>query len=118
MQRDHQTYLYDVVQSYERIRQFTQGMTIEDYTTNILVKSAVERQFTIVGEALNRLKRLDEASYVQIPHTHQINGFRNIIVHGYDIVSDQLVWEIIKEHLDALESTCRRLLRAAEPESE
>ena len=48
--------------------------------------------------------------YNHIPHAERIIGFRNILVHGYDIVSDQLVWEIVQSHLSDLVEVCNQLL--------
>ena len=50
--------------------------------------------------------------YDHIPYAERIIGFRNIIVHGYDIVSDQLVWQIVQTHLSELISICNTLLSA------
>ena len=59
MERDSNTYLYDIVQGCHTIHIFTQHLDFEMYTADLLVKSAVERQFIIIGEALSRLKRFD-----------------------------------------------------------
>jgi uncharacterized protein with HEPN domain len=48
--------------------------------------------------------------YNHIPHADRIIGFRNIIVHGYDTVSDQLVWQIVQSHLSELVEVCKQLL--------
>ena len=76
----------------------------------MLIKSAVERQFIIIGEALHRINRFDPVMYNHIPHAERIVGFRNILVHGYDIVSDQLVWQIVQFYLSELVDICTQLL--------
>ena len=110
MERDGRTYLYDIAQSCRNIRIFTQGVDFQIYAANLLIKSAVERQFIIIGEAINRLKQIDEFAYDKISQAGQIVGFRNILVHGYEVVSDQLVWEVIQKHLKELEELCEQLL--------
>ena len=110
MERDTNTYLYDIIQSCQNIRKFTTDIDFQTYTADLLIKSAVERQFIIIGEALNRISRFDPVMYNHIPHVERIIGFRNIIVHGYDIVSDQLVWQIVQSHLSELVEICNRLL--------
>ena len=112
MERDTNTYLYDIIQSCQTIRKFTTNVDLQTYSTNLLIKSAVERQFIIIGEALNRIKQIDLVMYNHIPHAERIIGFRNIIVHGYNIVSDQLVWQIVQTHLSELISLCNTLLGA------
>ena len=62
-----------------------------DYSADALLRSAVERQLTIVGEALNRLKKIEPAAASSITDARQIIAFRNILVHGYDIVRDEVV---------------------------
>ena len=49
--------------------------------------SGVERQLTIVGEGLNRLIKIEPAMASAITDARQIIAFRNILVHGYDIVA-------------------------------
>jgi Uncharacterized conserved protein len=110
MERDSNTYLYDIVQGCHTIHIFTQHLDFEMYTADLLVKSAVERQFIIIGEALSRLKRFDVTMYDQISHADQIVGFRHILVHGYDIISDQLVWQAIQSSLTELLENCNNLL--------
>ena len=110
MERNTNTYLYDIIQGCQNIRKFIADIDLQTYTADLLIKSAVERQFIIIGEALNRISRFDPVMYNHIPHAERIIGFRNIIVHGYDIVSDQLVWQIVQSHLSELVEICNRLL--------
>jgi uncharacterized protein with HEPN domain len=54
MVRDARAYLWDVEQAAKAIRQFTQDLDATSYAANLLVRSAVERQFEIIGEAFKR----------------------------------------------------------------
>ena len=72
-----------------------------------------EREFEIIGEALNRLARLDPSVAERIAGLPRIVGFRNRIIHGYDTVDDATVWGIIQGHLGALLAECEALLREA-----
>ena len=60
MPRDARAYLSDVIEACEAIASAVDGMTFEDYSKTRLVRSAVEREFTIVGEALQALKSISE----------------------------------------------------------
>ena len=82
MPHEARALLEDMRLAAERIAQFTAGKTLADYTGDAMVRSAVERQFEIVGEAASRLLRLD-ASYVdKITDVRRIIAFRNILIHG------------------------------------
>jgi uncharacterized protein with HEPN domain len=63
MERDTNTYLYDIIQSCQNIRKFTATIDFQTYESDLLIKSAVERQFIIIGEALNRINRFDPVIY-------------------------------------------------------
>ena len=94
--------IYDVDQAIELIVDFTRGKQFEDYVQDALLLSGVERQFEIIGEALNRLHRVDQELLARISDYQRIIGFRNILAHGYDVVSDRIVWDIVKNRLAIL----------------
>lgn len=94
--------IYDLDQAIDLIINFTEGKRLVDYQDDVLLRSAVERQFEIIGEALNRLKRSDPAVLTQISDHERIIGFRNVLAHGYDIVSDEIVWDIVETRLPQL----------------
>jgi uncharacterized protein with HEPN domain len=80
-----------------------------------LLRSAVERQFIIIGEALNRLDKLDAAIASQITDCSKIIGFRNVLVHGYEVIDDQIVWNTVKNHLPNLKHQVENLLAGFGP---
>ena len=75
-----------------------------------LLRSGVERQLMIVGEALNRLKKIEPTIASQITDSRQIIAFRNILVHGYDIVRNEVVWGILESDLPTLIDEVSELL--------
>lgn len=79
-----------------------------------MLRSAVERQFEIVGEALNRLSRDEPVLAARIQEVRRIVGFRNILAHGYDIVDDDAVWTAITDEPPALVSRVSALLAELE----
>lgn len=91
--------IYDLDQATKLIIDFTQGKQLTDFKTDPMLCSAVERQFEIVGEALNRLKKVDPDIVSRISDYRRIIGFRNVLAHGYDIVSDEIVWDIVQNKL-------------------
>ncbi len=66
-------------------------MSFDDYAGNELIRSAVERRFINIGESLSRLKQFEESVFEKIENAQRIIGFRNVLVHGYESISDQLV---------------------------
>jgi uncharacterized protein with HEPN domain len=75
--------LWDAKDAADAIAAMTSGKTFEQLVGDIVLRSAVERQFEIVGEALARLARVDESTAKLIPNLPRIIAFRNILVHGY-----------------------------------
>lgn len=67
-----------------------------------MLRSAVERQFEIIGESLNRLDRVDPSVAEQIDDLPRIVAFRNVLIHGYATIDDRIVWEVATERLAPL----------------
>ncbi|TAK30443.1 MAG: DUF86 domain-containing protein [Chloroflexota bacterium] len=106
MQPEAKRYLYDIAEAGRLIGIFTTGKTFADYERDAMLRSAVERQFEIIGEALTQLARLDEALAGRITEYRRIIAFRNIIAHGYAKVDHRTVWDIVESKLPAL---CREV---------
>jgi uncharacterized protein with HEPN domain len=94
MERDARAYLWDVQQAANAIEQFIFGMDATAYADSALVRSAVERQFEIIGEALNKLSKVSPDLARQVPNLREIIGFRNVLIHGYDAIDHARVWQI------------------------
>lgn len=75
-----------------------------------MLRSAVERQFEIIGEALNRLSRTSPDLADEIVEYKRIIAFRNILIHGYAQVDNRLVWSVVEEKLPRLLGEVTRLL--------
>lgn len=80
MRPESKKYLYDILKACEAILQFVENKTLADYDSDLFFRSAVERQFMIVGEALNQAVRLDEEIEGQIEDAREIINLRNVIV--------------------------------------
>ncbi len=110
MQLETKKYIYDVVQAAEKVSRFIDNKNINDYETDDLLKSGVERQFEIMGEALNQLSKIDIQTIEKISNYQQIISFRNILIHGYAEVDDRLVWNIVETKLPQLLKEAKDLL--------
>jgi uncharacterized protein with HEPN domain len=84
----------------------------DQFSSNAMVQSAVERQFEIIGEALNQLSKIAPDITAKIPDCGQIIAFRNILIHGYAVLDKSIVWKVIEEDLPLLEKTVQQLLDA------
>jgi len=110
LQLEAKKYLYDIADAGQQIVAFTAGKTYPDYEGDAMLRSAVERQFEIIGEALVQLLRLDESIAARITEYRRIIAFRNILVHGYAQVDDRLVWDIVETRLPTLRREVAALL--------
>ena len=89
----------------------TEDKTLADYSGNRLLRQAVERNLEIVGEAGGRLRRDDPDTVSRLSEHERIVAFRNILIHGYDLVDDELVWDTIQTKLPLLLAEVENLLR-------
>jgi uncharacterized protein with HEPN domain len=114
MQAEAKKFAWDALQAVERITRFSANKTFGDYHGDELLRSAIERQFEIVGEALGKLRQVDPQSAATIPDLSRIVAFRNVLVHAYATVDDRLVWGVIETNLSSLQITLGKLLAAPE----
>jgi uncharacterized protein with HEPN domain len=102
--------LFDILQAIEEIQDFMKGMDFSAYKDSPVTQRAVERDFEIIGEALNRIKRIDEKIIENVSEHHRIIGFRNILIHGYDMVDEMIVWSAVENHLPLLMKEIQKIL--------
>ena len=110
MRRETRKYLDDMQRAAGLLAEFTSGKSLADYQRDAMLRAAVERQFEIIGEAMARLARVDEAVAVRIGGYRRIIAFRNVLIHGYADVDDRLVWDVVERSLPALLAEVRALL--------
>lgn len=107
-------WLYDIRAAILEIEGYFEEyqLEIEVYKSNIILKRAVERDLEIIGDAVNRIIRNDEA--FPIPHARKIVGLRNEIIHAYDGISDENIYSILVKHLPALKNEVQALIERSE----
>lgn len=79
-------YLHDTAAACRLIQEFVGGRTFAAYVASPLLRSAVERQFEIIGEALNQALRADPNLEERVTHARRIISFRNRLIHGHATV--------------------------------
>jgi uncharacterized protein with HEPN domain len=107
-------YLFDIWQACELLAEFSRGRTLEEYQGDALLRSAIERQFEIVGEALNQAIKLDADVAKQVSDSGRIIAFRNRLIHAYSAVSNEVVWGVIEAYLPRLRLEVQRLLETGQ----
>ena len=79
------------------------------FQKDLKTRKAVERNIEIIGEAMDRILKIDPD--YQITDSRKIVDTRNRIIHGYDNVSDDVIWLIVNRYLPILEKEVRELLK-------
>ena len=103
-------FVFDIREAAVLIEQFTKGKSVADYVSDVLLRSAVERQFTVLGEALAQALKVDPSLGERISNARQICNFRNVLIHGYAVVRHDTVWGVIESHLPILLNETRQIL--------
>jgi uncharacterized protein with HEPN domain len=102
MQADATKCLWDAREAAARIARFAQGKSLDDYLADELLRAAIERQFTILGEALGRLRLLDVATAARVSDLPRAVALRNLLVHAYADIDDRIVWGVVTGQLARL----------------
>lgn len=105
-------YLTDVKLAIEELESYFVGypMRYDAFVTDYLRRSAVERKVEIMGEAINRILKINKD--FPLPNAREIINTRNRIIHGYDSVRPEFLWSLVIRHIPALKEDILRLLNA------
>jgi len=101
----------DALNAIAELRSFTAGKSYDDVIKDRGLQLIIERLFEIIGEALYRLRNLDETTFEQIQNGHRIIGTRNLLAHGYDIVDHEVLWAAATKYLNVLEADLIKIAR-------
>ena len=110
MDNDIKTWLFDILNAIQEIDSFFIDVPKDFlvYQKDLRTKRAVERNIEIIGEAMSRILKKDER--ILISNSRKLVDVRNRIIHGYDSVSDDIIWSIVIKHLPTLQSETEKLL--------
>jgi len=110
MDNEIKTWLFDIIQAIEEVDSFFESnpQIFREYLIDTRTKRAVERDIEIIVEAVNRILKKDKS--FKLENAQKIIGTRNRIIHGYDKISDDLIWSIVINHLPKLKEEIRSLL--------
>lgn len=102
--------LHDIRLAARALARFTNGKTVEALKADEILQAAVERKLEIIGEAFVQLRTEDPATAEQFPELRQIVGMRNRLVHGYDQLDLDVLWDATISHVPKLLNQCEALL--------
>lgn len=110
MELEIRTWLYDIHNAIEEIESFINpGQNFSSFESDVKTKRAVERNLEIIGEAMSRI--LDKDESIKLSNARKIVDTRNRIIHGYDSVSANILWNIIMQQLPILKQEVQELLK-------
>ena len=110
MKKDPLVYIDDISDSIDAIKRYTAGLAKENFFSSTEKQDAVYRRLEIIGEAANRLPDEFKRQYPLIPWI-KIVGMRNVLIHEYDGIDLQLVWETIQKDIPKLEGYIKSIPR-------
>ena len=94
--------LFDALNACHAIERFVAGRSFDEYENDMMLRSAVERQFGIIGRAFNRVQSVDEELITAIPDMQKYVGLKNYIIHGYATVDNLILWQTIHANVSPL----------------
>ena len=95
MPPDSRKWLWDATEAAQSILRFSAGKNFEDFSNGDLLRSAIERHFIILGEALGKLRQNDPDTAARLPDLARAVALRNLLVHAYAEVDDAIVWGVV-----------------------
>ena len=100
MQRDLQ-FLLDMLQSAELIMTYTAQCSKAEFVGNVQLQDAVIRRLLVIAEAARRVSETTRQTLTNVAW-QEINGMRNRLVHEYDDVNLNIVWDVVQEEMPSL----------------
>lgn len=108
--KDESVYLKHILDSIEKIEEYTKEVEEDKFARNTLIQDGVIRQLEIIGEAGRRISQDFRKRYKDIPW-EDITGMRDKLIHGYFGVDLQTVWDTVKKDIPVLEREIKKILK-------
>jgi uncharacterized protein with HEPN domain len=105
--------LSDIVRSIDEIHEFSNGLTVEDfklYLSNKMMRRAIERDLIIIGEAMHDIVKVDHTRVMRIKNSRRVVELRNDVVHSYDDLANEKIWQFIWTELPYLRKEVSHIL--------
>lgn len=110
MKRDPRPYLHDIAEASARLIDMIAKKDLKDYVEDLLLRSAVERQLIVIGEALYQLRMYFPDVAARIPDARRFITFRHVLVHSYNQVEPDVAWGLMETGLARLRAATDKVL--------
>ncbi len=107
-------YLHDILQSAEKVQRYVRDKTFGDFQQDELLRDGVERNLEIIGEAARKVSEVFKQNHPDIPWRKMI-AQRNVLVHEYESISNEEIWEVATFHIPRLIRTLELLIPPLPP---
>ena len=109
MSNEFLDYIEDILDAMEKADTLLEGVDYEQFESDFRINYAVVRALEIVGEATKRLPDDLRQKYSEIPWKGMA-GMRDRIIHAYDTVDMQIVWEVVKKDIPLIKPQIQQIL--------
>lgn len=115
MRREPVAHIWDAAEAARLIVSFADGRTKTEFTGDLLLRSAIERQFEVLGEAFTRLRRDDPDAARRVPELDRVIGMRNVIAHEYGAIDYDILWAATINSMAPLRAPLEAMLEESGP---
>ena len=109
MPREVDLYLTDILDAIENIKKYTFGYSYDDFILNRMCVDAVIKNFLIIGEAVKKIPPEMKADQTPVDWKN-IVGLRDVLVHAYFRIDDEILWDIIITKIEDLKTEVEKML--------
>lgn len=102
MRREAGAHLWDAAEAAKLVHEFASGNTESKFNSDLILRSAIERQMEILGEALKRLRRDDADTAARVPGLDRIVGMRNVLAYEYGDIDYEILWRATTTEIPTL----------------
>lgn len=114
MERDPRALLWDALTAARLVSSFAAHADFERFDRDDMLRSAIERQLEILGEALAQLAKIEPGLAARLPEARRAIDFRNLLIHGYAVVNRRRVWAVVHDDLPRMMAAIEAQLDAFE----
>ena len=105
--------LLDILNACESIERYIKNKAFNDFDKDEMMQDAVIRKIEILGEASNRISEETKTRFPDLPWD-KMKGMRNILIHMYDELDLNIIWDTISKDIPNLQNNLRKILPSIE----